>query len=440
MSPVVNSMFTCPPVPLTLCVLNFRVTPFGQWRLTHRMAEFVCKVGDASGRVLQQVESAQSEEEVRQKLAERGLYVYSIRNHFDFLAQFGRARRDRVVRQDDFLIFNQQFNTLIKAGLPILKSLDLLAERAAAPRLRPILGEVRHRVRNGALLSEALAEQGSFPPVYVTAVTAGERSGNLSGVLDQYISYLRVTSGFKRSLLTALIYPAILVVAVIVIMTFLVTYAVPRFAELYHDLDVKLPTITQFMLAIALPLRDYFFFIFGFVALAVLGIFLWTRTEQGALTIDRLKPKIPVMGDIWLKSQIAQFVRTLSTLLAGGTPLVSGLQTSASAISSKLISHSVQTASSRVKDGESLHSSLAETGLIPALALEMIEVGEASGALSAMLVSVAEFYEEEVATSLQRTLTWISPAILVIMAIVIGFILLALYLPMFSLGGIGSGG
>ena len=171
------------------------------------MAEFVCKVGDASGRVLQQVESAQSEDEVRQRLAERGFYVYSVRNHFDIFAQLGRGRRRNAVRQDDFLIFNQQFNTLIKAGLPILKALDLLAERAAAPRLRPTLADVRARVRNGALLSEALADQGSFPPVYVTAVTAGERSGNLSGVLDQYISYLRVTTGFKRSLGTALIYP-----------------------------------------------------------------------------------------------------------------------------------------------------------------------------------------------------------------------------------------
>lgn len=390
--------------------------------------------------MLQQLETAQSEDEVRQRLAERGFYVYSIRNHFDLLAQFGRGRRDRTVRQDDFLIFNQQFNTLIKAGLPILKALDLLAERAAAPRLRPVLGDVRQRVRNGALLSEALQEQGSFPPVYVTAVTAGERSGNLSGVLDQYISYLRVTTGFKRSLLTALIYPAILVVAVISIMTFLVTYAVPQFALLYKDLNVKLPTITEFMLALALPMRDYFIFVLGFLILAAVAVFLWTRTEQGAFAIDRFKPKIPIMGDIWLKSQIAQFVRTLSTLLAGGTPLVSGLQTSAAAIGSKLISHSVQTAAGRVKEGESLHASLAETKLIPALALEMIEVGEASGALAAMLVSVAEFYEEEVATRLQRTLTWISPAILVIMAVVIGFILVSLYLPMFSLGQVGAAG
>lgn len=404
------------------------------------MAEFVCKVGDATGRVVQQVETAQSEEEARRKLADRGLYVYSVRNNFDIIGQLSRTRTDRKIRQEDFLIFNQQFNTLIKAGLPILKALDLLAERAAAPRLRPILAEVRQRVRNGALLSEALVAQGSFPPVYVTAVTAGERSGNLTGVIEQYISYLRVTTGFKRALLTALIYPAILVVAVIVIMTYLVTFAVPRFAELYKDLDVKLPDITQFVLAMALPLRTYFIFFAAAVIVFGAGIFLWTRTERGAIAIDRLKPRFPILGDIWLKSQIAQFVRTLSTLLAGGTPLVSGLQTSAAAIGSRLIATTIQQAALRVKEGESLYTSLAETRMVPPLALEMIEVGEASGALAPMLTSVAEFYEEEVNTRLERTLLWISPAILVFMAGVIFFILIALYLPMFSLGQVGNAG
>jgi type IV pilus assembly protein PilC len=404
------------------------------------MAEFVCKVGDASGRVLQQVESAQSEDEVRQRLAERGFYVYSVRNHFDIFAQLGRGRRRNAVRQDDFLIFNQQFNTLIKAGLPILKALDLLAERAAAPRLRPTLADVRARVRNGALLSEALADQGSFPPVYVTAVTAGERSGNLSGVLDQYISYLRVTTGFKRSLGTALIYPSILVTFTVLIMTYLVTFAVPRFADLYKDLNVKLPALTEFVLALAVPMRQYFLVFLGVAVATIVGVYLWTRTDRGAIVIDGLKPKVPVLGDIWLKSQIAQFVRTLSTLLAGGTPLVSGLRTSAAAIDSKLIATSVEQAAGRVKEGESLHTALAETRLVPDLALEMIEVGEASGALAAMLVSVAEFYEEEVNTSLQRTLTWISPVILLVMAVVVVFILLALYLPMFSLGQVGTAG
>jgi type IV pilus assembly protein PilC len=403
------------------------------------MAEFVCKVGDASGRIFQQVETAQSEDEARQKLSERGYYVFSIRDHFDLLSQLGRSRSDRAIRPNDFLIFNQQFNTLIKAGLPILKALDLLAERAAAPRLRPILRDVRQRVRDGALLSEALVGQGSFPPVYVTAITAGERSGNLTGVLDQYISYLRVSTSFRRSLITALIYPAILVVAVVIVLSYLVTFAMPRFADLYRDLGVPLPRITQIVLAIALPLRNYFIVFAVIIAIGAAAIFLWTRTDHGALVIDRLKPRIPILGDIWLKSQIAQFVRTLSTLLAGGTPLVSGLQTSAAAIGSKLIATSVEQASERVKEGESLHTSLAETRLIPELALEMIEVGEASGALAAMLTSVAEFYEEEVSTRLQRTLVWISPAILVVLALVIGLILIALYLPMFSLQ-IGSAG
>jgi len=403
------------------------------------VAQYVCKVGDTSGHVFQQLETAQNEGEVRQKLAERGFHVFSVKNEFNILAQFSGARRARKILINDFLIFNQQFNTLIKAGLPILKALDLLAERAAAERLRPVLQDVRQRVREGALLSEALAAQGSFPPVYVTAITAGERSGNLTGVLEQYISYLRVSTGFRKGLITALIYPTILVVAVIVTLSYLVTYAMPQFAKLYQDLGIKLPGITQFMLALSTPLRDYFLLALVILVCVVLAIYVWTRSDQGAVAIDRLKPKIPVFGDIWLKSQIAQFVRTLSTLLAGGTPLVAGLETSSQAIGSRLIATSVQGASARVREGRTLHESLAETRLVPELALEMIEVGEASGALAAMLTSVAEFYEEEVSTRLQRTLIWVSPAILVVMAVVVGSILISLYLPLFSLQ-VGSGG
>lgn len=403
------------------------------------MAEFVCKVGDASGRVFQQIETAQSEDEARQRLAERGFYVFSVRHHFDLLGQFTKASRERAIRPNDFLVFNQQFHTLIRAGLPILKALDLLAERAASPRLRPILIEVRDRVRDGALLSEALAAQGSFPPVYVTSITAGERSGNLTGVLEQYIGYLRVSTSFRTRLISALIYPAVLMIAVICIMAFLVTYAMPRYASLYKELDIPLPTPTRILLELAVPLRTYFLILVAVVAIGVVVIFVWTRSDRGALAIDRLKPRLPLVGDIWVKAQLAQFVRTLSTLLGGGTPLVPGLHTAAAAIGSALLSTSVEQAADRVKEGQSLHASLAETRLIPELALEMIEVGEASGALAAMLTSVAEFYEEEVNTRLQRALTWIPIVILVVMAVVIGFILISLYLPMFSLQ-IGTGG
>jgi type IV pilus assembly protein PilC len=397
------------------------------------MAQYVCKVGDATGRVFQQLETAQTEGEVRQKLSDRGFLVLSVKNEFNLAATFGSARRQKKIKIGDFLIFNQQFNTLIKAGLPILKGLDLLAERAAAPSLRPVLQDVRQRVRDGALLSEALGAQGSFPPVYVTAISAGERSGSLTTVIDQYITYLRVSTGFRKGLVTALIYPAILVVAVILIMSYLITFAMPKFAQLYQDLGIKLPAMTQFMLDIAVPLRSYFFVFLVTVVVLGTAIFLWTRSERGALVIDSVKPKIPVFGDIWLKAQIGQFVRTLSTLLGGGTPLVAALETSSQAIGSRLISTSVRKSAERVREGKTLHESLAESRLIPPMALEMIEVGEASGALASMLTSVAEFYEEEVATRLQRTLIWVSPAILIVMAVVIGFILISLYLPLFSL-------
>ena len=413
-------------------MLEFAYRPNGGDGTT-KMAEFVCKVGDTTGRVFQQVETAQSEDEARQKLAERGFYVFSVRNHLNVLAQLSRSGRDRTLRAHDFLIFNQQFHTLVKAGLPILKALDLLAERASAVRIRPILAEVRQRVRDGSLLSEALAAQGSFPPVYVTVIASGERSGNLTGVLEQYIAYLRVSTGFRSRLLTSLIYPAVLVATAVLVVAYVVTYALPQFAALYHELDVALPAPTRILLAIALPLRTYFIALMITLAAAAVFIFLWTRSDRGALAIDRLKPRVPVLGDIWLKSEIAQFVRTLSTLLAGGTPLVPALHTSAAAIGSKLVSSSVEQATERVKEGQTLHASLAETKLIPGLALEMIEVGEASGALAAMLTSVAEFYEEEVGTSLERALSLIPIVILVVMAVVVGFLLISLYLPMFSL-------
>jgi type IV pilus assembly protein PilC len=397
------------------------------------MAEFVCKVGDTTGRVFEQMESAQTEEEAKQKLRDRGLYVFSVRSRLNLQTLLGRASRERSIRPKDFLIFNQQFNTLIKAGLPILKALDLLAERAAAVRLRPILAEVRKSVREGAMLSEALTEQGSFPPVYVTVITAGERSGNLSGVLDQYIAYLRVSTGFRSRLLTTLIYPAVLVITALLVVTYVVTYALPRFAQLYHDLDVPLPAPTRILLSLAVPLRHYFIVLVVLVAAAVVAAFLWSRSEGGAMSIERMKPHIPVIGDIWLKTQVSQLVRTLSTLLTGGTPLVPALATSAAAINSRLIASAVGQATERVKEGKSLHESLAQTRMMPPLALEMIEVGEASGALSSMLTSVAEFYEEDVGTSLERLLSWIPIAVLLVMAVVVGFILVSLYLPMFSL-------
>jgi type IV pilus assembly protein PilC len=396
------------------------------------VADFLCKVADASGRVYSQVEAAQTLDEARQNLVDRGLFVYSVRPQGGFVGAMLQRNRKRAVGGTDFLVFNQQFNTLIRAGLPILKSLDLLSDRVAAPRLRPLLAEVRQRVRDGALLSEALEAQGSFPKIYTTSVLAGEKSGNLSGVLDYYISYQRVTTGLHKKLLTALIYPTILIFAAVSIVTYIVTYVIPQFARLYADMDIKLPLITRILVTITVNYRPFILLGVALFAATVIGTYLWSRTEPGGLALDRIKLKLPILGETWIKFQVAQFVRTLATLLTGGTPLVQALETSADSITSRLVGDSVRNATQLVKEGQSLHAAMMATGIMPELALEMIEVGEASGSLPAMLTSVAEFYEEEVNLRLTTLIAFVEPAILVFMAAVVLFILLALYLPIFS--------
>src|SRR6267378_3713188 len=372
------------------------------------MGEFVCRVADANGRIFSHIEAASSVAEARQKLAERGLYVYAVDQRNRLLS--GMLKRpERSVSGSDFLILNQQFNTLIKAGLPILRALDLLADRASSPKLRPVISQVRDRVREGKSLSEAVAEAGAFSKVYSTAILAGEKSGNLSGVLDYYIAYQRVSTGVRKKILATLVYPVLLILVASLVVTYLVAFVVPKFGQLYRDMNVELPIATKILIAV--------------------GIFLWSRSEEGGAAFDRLKFRLPLIGDTSLKFQVAQFCRTLATLLTGGTPLVAGLQTAADSMDSALLRGSITRATQMVREGDSLNAALASTQIMPALALDMIEVGESSGALAPMLTSVAEFYEEEVNIKLSAMVSLIEPAILVFMGILVAFILISLYLP-----------
>src|SRR5579859_3859655 len=236
------------------------------------MGEFVCRVADANGRVFSHVEAASSLAEARHKLVERGLYVYSVDQRSSLLSGILR-RRERSIGGSEFLILNQQFNTLIKAGLPILRALDLLADRASSPKLRPVISQIRDRVREGKSLSEAVTEAGVFSKVYSTAILAGEKSGNLSGVLDYYIAYQRVSTGVRKKILATLVYPALLVTVATVIVTYLVSSVVPKFALLYQDMKVPLPTPTRILIALTV---DYRYFVLGAIAalfLIAVGIF-----------------------------------------------------------------------------------------------------------------------------------------------------------------------
>jgi type IV pilus assembly protein PilC len=396
------------------------------------MGEFVCRVADANGRVFSHVEAAGTLAEARQKLVDRGLYVYSVKSRAGVLSGVGR-RSGRAIGGTDFLIFNQQFNTLIKAGLPILRALDLLADRASSPKLRPVISQIRNRVREGKSLSESVAEAGVFSKVYSTAILAGEKSGNLSGVLDYYIAYQKVSTGVRKKILATLMYPALLIVTAVVIVSYLVTAVIPKFAMLYRDLHVDLPGPTQVLIALTVDYRYVFLTAMVGVAVLVVAVYFWSRTEDGGVAFDRLKFRVPIVGDTLLKFQVAQFSRTLATLLTGGTPLVAGLQTASDAISSKLVRGTVSQATQMVREGESLHSALAATRVMPPMALDMIEVGESSGALAPMLTSVAEFYEDEVNLKLGAMVSLIEPVMLILMGMLVAFILISLYLPIFSL-------
>ena len=396
------------------------------------MGEFVCRVADANGRVFSQVEAAGTLDEARQKLVDRGFYVYSVESRGSVLGLLSR-RKQRQIGGSDFLILNQQLNTLIKAGIPILRALDLLATRATTPKLRPVITQIRDRVREGKSLSEAVDEAGVFSKVYSTAILAGEKSGNLSGVLDFYIAYQKVSTGVRKKILASLVYPVLLVVVATVIVTYLVTNVVPKFAVLYRDLGVELPASTKLLMALTVDYRFVVLGVVGTLVLVAFGVFLWSRTDDGGATFDRLKFKLPVIGDTLLKFQVAQFSRTLATLLTGGTTLVTALQTASDALTSKLLRLTILRATQMVREGESLHGSLASTGVMPEMALDMVEVGESSGALGPMLTSIAEFYEEEVSLRLGALVSIIEPVMLIFMGILVAFILISLYLPIFSL-------
>jgi type IV pilus assembly protein PilC len=396
------------------------------------MAEYLVKLADERGHIQEKTETGHSESEVRDRYSQAGYLVYSIKPR-GAVGGLSLPFR-RKVKPQQFLIFNQQFLTLIRAGLPIVQAVELLMRRQRNEYFQKLLEDVRDRLKGGSLLSEAFEAQQAFPKIYTTTLLAGEKSGNLEEVIGRYISFQRLMLGFRKKLIASLIYPSILVVGVIVLFSMLVTWVVPRFAALFRDLGSDLPTITKFVLAFGDNAQTWAPMIL--IGVVVIGfVFIrWKNTENGALQFDRFKLSLPIFGQIWLKSQVATFSRMLSTLLSGGLPLVPALETSAASLGSKTLARGIREAGKSVREGRSLAKSLEATASFPDLSVEMIEVGESTGALSQMLVSVAEFYEEDVQNALSAAMTLIEPVILIIMGFVVGFILVALYLPIFSIG------
>jgi type IV pilus assembly protein PilC len=397
------------------------------------VAEFLLRYADPRGQMHELVTEAPTERDARERMAQQGFLVYSIHAK-DLSTRLGAdTGRRKQVNLEKFLIFNQQFVTLVRAGLPILKSLDLLADRLTDEKLGRHVKAVRDEVKTGTTLSDAFANQNVFPAIYVTSVLAGEKSGSLIEVLDRYITYQRLTLAVKKKLFVSLLYPAVLIVMVILLMVFLVTYVVPNFAALYSSMGAKLPWATTVLIAIGTTARSYVLLGVAALAGASVATYFWARREESQETIDRWIMRLPIIGDIWTKYQVAQLGRVLGTLLVGGIPLVQALETTGRSLGTKLLKKALERASVMVREGKTLSSSLASTGLMPVLAIDMMEVGESTGALPQMLSSVAEFYEEDVSTRMTALLSLIEPVIMIFMGIFDDFVLVALYLPIFSL-------
>ncbi len=398
------------------------------------MAEFVLKYADTRGELHQHVAVAESEQEIRDRYTQQGFLVYSVRLRAGVATlarpSFGRRQKLNLER---FLIFNQQFVTLIKAGLPILKGLDLLAERLTDPKLGKYVKAVRDDVKNGAMLSDAFRAQRVFPPMYVTSVMAGEKSGSLAEVLERYIAYQKLSLAVRKKVVVSLIYPSLLVLLTFGLIVFLITYVVPNFARLYESMQAQLPEMTQILIAVGTTARSYIVGGFAGLLLAIMLFRVWSRGEKAGMRVDAVKMRTPILGEIWLKYQVAQFSRVLSTLLVGGIPLVQALETASQSLGTKLLQQALGKAERLVREGQALSSSLSTTHIFPGLAVDMIEVGESTGALPSMLASVAEFYEEDVNTRMAAALSLIEPVIMICMGVFVAFVLLALYLPIFTL-------
>jgi type IV pilus assembly protein PilC len=384
------------------------------------MNEFIVKLADERGRVQEQTHAAATAEELRARFTQAGYLVYSVKPR----STIGRSAKKKV-KLELFLIFNQQFLTLIRAGLPILSSLDLLAKRQKDLSFRAQLEDVGGRVKTGESISAAFEAQGTVPLVYTTTLLAGERSGNLEEVLQRYLDFQRVALTFRKKLRASLIYPAFLIVMVIGLFTFLITFVVPRFASLYAQLGTKLPTLTLWLLTLGQNAQRYGLYVAPVLVLIGYLVVRWSKSEAGADFIDRVRIKTPILGTVWLKYQVGLFSRTLATLLTGGLPLVPSLETAARSIESRSIARAVRVSVETVREGKGLALSLERTGV-------------STGALPQMLNSVAEFFEEDVQTSLAAIMSLVEPIILIGMGVVVVIVLIALYLPIFSLNGVGG--
>lgn len=397
------------------------------------MTEFVARLGTPDGAVVVQRQRGASAEAVKRELEGRGFHVFQVRPLRGRFRLPLLRRRERI-KPMEFLVFNQQLATLLRAGIPVLQSLELLERAQGNLYFRQVLGRVLDDVKSGVALSESFASQGElFPRLYSASLMAGERSGELVSVLDRYVKHQQMMEGVRRRVSSALTYPAVLMTLAFGLIVLLVTYVIPRFATFYAGFSADLPLPTRIVVGTANWTNHNAPILLAALAGLALVTRQWVTSDRGKQALDRAVLKVPFVGQIFHLLGLSQFVRSLGTLVAGGTPLVNSLEIATSTVTNRALATPLGRVAPRVREGQALWSSLEGTSLFPELSLAMVQVGEATGALEEMLFNVALFYDETIEVRLARVVTLIEPAVLVLMGGVIAALLMSVYMPMFNL-------
>jgi len=392
--------------------------------------EYVCRVGTPSGEVVERTFAAPDERALRASLEQQGLYLLSMRRGLSLSAL--RLRRRRV-DPALILVFSQELAALLKAGLPLFQSLDVMLERQKNPAFRQSLQAVREKVKSGIALSEAFAQEGDlYPPIFAASLVAGERSGNLDQVLRRFSGHLRLNQALKKKAISASVYPVVLLTMMVALVAILLVWVIPQFRSFFEGLGAELPLPTRILLAVASAVRSNVLWIVLGLGMAGLSVVYWLRREGSGMALDAALLRVPYFGGLMRMYATSQLMRTLSTLLAGGLPLLNALEVAAASIGNRAMARAVGTATGRIREGASLTVALESTGMLESLPLEMVTVGEQTGALGDMLNAVSDFYDEDLDTQMAAVLALVEPVLLVLMAIIVAGMLLAFYLPMFQ--------
>ena len=400
------------------------------------MNEFICRLGTPSGEVVTRIVEATEPSEARARLESEGFKVFAVSSAAEGLSAVlsGGSKKGKV-KQSDFLLFNQQLSALLRAGIPVLQSINLLKTRSPSANLRVVLADVEDKIKNGIPLSEAFESQGLFPKIYTASILAGERSGALDDVLARFVDYLKRSVTVSRKLRGALAYPAFLLLAALGMVSFLTLYIVPRMSDLFKSLSANrtLPTVTLAVLWVSNTVAGNILWLGPLVLILAFSVYVWLRTNSGRLVLHKVLLRIPIGGQLIRNMTTAQLARSLSTLLSGGITVPDSWEIASQAINNLELRRRSQGVLPMIREGRGFTESLEKANWVPELALDMIGIGERSGSLREMLDEVSTFYDAEAEVRLEQFTTLLEPAILLFMAAIVVTILLAIYLPIIQM-------